>query len=137
MNVLALFFLLTTFCCPVRNYHIILIFFCLQSQVFWKFCTFCTYQRIWTGFKPLIHPINQLQNAIKMKISHFCTKKGTPGTIFGHRKTWAMPIKKNDGNGRCGQCPLTNLVSWAEMVLTFLCCGWAKVGIGTKMNLKM
>ena len=37
-----------------------------------------------------------------MKIPHFCTKKGTPGTIFGNVKIWAMPIKKNDGTGRGG-----------------------------------
>ena len=55
----------------------------------------------------------------------------------GHRQTWAMPIKKNDGTGRGGQCPLRNLVSWAEVVLPFLCGGRAKVGMGTKFNLNI
>ena len=35
------------------------------------------------------------------------------GTIFGHGQTWVMPIKKNDGMGRGGQCPLRNLVARA------------------------
>ena len=59
------------------------------------------------------------------------------GTIFGHGQTWAMPIKKNDGTGRGGQCPLRNLVSQAEVVLLFLCGGQAKVGMGTKINLEI
>ena len=32
------------------------------------------------------------------------------GTIFGDGQTWAMPIKKNDGTGKGGQCLLRKVL---------------------------